>query len=68
MGARFARNIPSAQESFWKKQMVLLGDEDEVEARFCLFGDSGNLDTRWMHGLRRTGSKIILDAPDRTPR
>jgi len=52
MGARFARNVPSAQESFWKKQMVLLGDEDEVEARFCLFGDSSNLDKRYVHGLR----------------
>ena len=41
-----------AQESFWKKQMVLLGDEDEVEARFCLFGDSSNLDKRYVHGLR----------------
>ena len=52
MGARFARNVPSAQESFWKKQMVLLGDEDEVEARFCLFGDRSNLDKSYVHGLR----------------
>jgi hypothetical protein len=34
--------------------MVLLGDEAQVEARFGLFGDSANLDTRWMYGLRRT--------------
>jgi hypothetical protein len=33
--------------------MVLLGDEGEVEARFSLFGDSANLDARWMHGLRQ---------------
>jgi hypothetical protein len=26
--------------------MVLLGDEAQVEARFSLFGDSANLDTR----------------------
>ena len=52
MGARFARKVPSAQESFWKKQMVLLGDEDEVGARFGPFGDSSNLDKRYMHGLR----------------
>jgi hypothetical protein len=26
--------------------MVLLGDEDQLEARFGLFGDSANLHTR----------------------
>jgi hypothetical protein len=26
--------------------MALLGDEDEVEARFSLFGDCANLDPR----------------------
>jgi hypothetical protein len=30
-----------------------LGDEGQVEARFSLFGDSANLDARWMCGLRR---------------
>jgi hypothetical protein len=25
-----------------------------MEAYFCLFGDSANLDTRWVHCLRRT--------------
>jgi hypothetical protein len=34
--------------------MILLGDEAQVEAQFSLFGDSVNLDERWMHGLRRT--------------
>jgi hypothetical protein len=34
--------------------MVLLGDEALVEARFSLFGESVNLDARWMHSLRRT--------------
>jgi hypothetical protein len=29
-----------------------LGDEAQVEARFSLFEDSVNLDTRQMHGLR----------------
>jgi hypothetical protein len=32
--------------SFWTHQMVLLGDEAQVEARFSLFGDSANLDGR----------------------
>jgi hypothetical protein len=34
--------------------MVLLGDEAQVDARLSLFGDSANLDARWVHGLRRT--------------
>jgi hypothetical protein len=33
--------------------MVLLGYEAQVEARFGLFGDSANLDTRKVHGFRR---------------
>jgi hypothetical protein len=41
-------------ESFWTPAKVLLGDEAQVEARFSPFGDSANLDARWMHGLRRT--------------
>jgi hypothetical protein len=41
-----------------------------VEARFGLFGDSANLDARQVHALRWTYHrlKIILDAPDGTPR
>ena len=35
-----------AQKSFWTQQMVLLGDEAQVEARFGPFGDSANLVTR----------------------
>jgi hypothetical protein len=31
--------------------MVCLDDESQVEARFGLFGDSANLDTRLVHGL-----------------
>jgi hypothetical protein len=38
--------------------MVLLGDEAQVEARFGLFGDSVNLDERWMHDLRRTYRRL----------
>jgi hypothetical protein len=46
IGARFVPNIPMAQKSFLMHPMVLLGDEAQVEARFRLFGDSANLDTR----------------------
>ena len=35
-----------AQKSFWSHQMVLLGDEAQVEAHFCLFGGSANLNAR----------------------
>jgi hypothetical protein len=38
--------------------MVLLGDEAQVEGRFSPFGDSANLNTRWMHGLRRTYHRL----------
>ena len=34
--------------------MVLLGDEAQLKARFGRFGDSGNIDAGWVHGLRRT--------------
>ena len=32
--------------------MVLLGDEAQLEACFGPFGDSANLEARWVHGLR----------------
>ena len=35
-----------AQKSFWTHQMVLLGDEAQVEARFGPFGFSANRDIR----------------------
>jgi hypothetical protein len=34
--------------------MVLLEDEAELEARFCLFRDSANLDVISVHGLCQT--------------
>ena len=51
-------------------QMVLLGDEAQVEARFGPLGDSSNLDVdRCTVCPKHTiGSEIILDAPDGTPR
>ena len=39
--------------------MVPLGDEALVEARFSPFGDSANLDTRYVHGLRRTYHGLV---------
>jgi hypothetical protein len=38
-------------ESFRTLAMVLLGDEAQVQAGLSPFGDSANLDARWMHGL-----------------
>jgi hypothetical protein len=57
IGARFAPNIPQAQESFWTHPMVLLDDEAQVEACFYPFRDSANLDARWVHCLHRTYHK-----------
>ena len=34
------------RKSFWKDLMVLLGDKDQVEARFSPFTGSANLDAR----------------------
>jgi len=34
--------------------MVLLAEEAQVEARFSLFGDSANLDARYLHSLHGT--------------
>jgi hypothetical protein len=49
--------------------MVLLGDEAQVAARFGPFGDSANLDARYIVYAEHTiVSKIVLDAPDGTPR
>jgi hypothetical protein len=38
--------------------MVLLGDEAQVEDRFSLFEDSGNLDTISVHGLCQSYHRI----------
>ena len=50
--------------------MLLLGHEAQLEARFGPFGDSHNLTQgRCTVCAERTiGTKIILDAPDGTPR
>jgi hypothetical protein len=46
IGARFAPNVPYVKQLFWTHPIVLLGDEAQAEARFDLFGDSTNLDSR----------------------
>ena len=38
--------------------MVQLGYEAQVEAGFGPFGESANLDARWVQGLRRTYHKL----------
>jgi hypothetical protein len=50
--------------------MVLLGDKALVDTRFGLFGDSANLDVDrcTVYTECTIGTKIVLDAPDGTPR
>jgi hypothetical protein len=38
--------------------MELLGDACHVEAHFGPFGDSANLDARYVHGLRKTDQRL----------
>jgi uncharacterized membrane protein len=38
--------------------MEFQDDEAQVEARFGLFGDSANLDARYVHGVRRTYHRL----------
>jgi len=46
IGAQFAPTAPKSKKPFWTHLLVLLGEGAEVDARFCLFGDSANLDAR----------------------
>jgi hypothetical protein len=61
-------NVPKAQKSFWMHPMVLLGDDAQVEARLeivlILTQDRSTVCAK-----RTTISeKMVLDAPDGTPR
>jgi hypothetical protein len=38
--------------------MVLVGDEALVDAHFSPFGDSANLDARYVNGLHRTYHRL----------
>jgi hypothetical protein len=70
VGARFAPNIPLAQKFFCTHLIVLRGDEAQVKACFGPFGQLLILtQDRCTVCIECTiGSKIILDAPDGTPR
>jgi hypothetical protein len=50
--------------------MEVQGDVGRVECHFVLFGDNVSVDVRYVHDLRQTYQrlKIVLDAPDGTPR
>jgi hypothetical protein len=39
---------------YWTHLLVLLGEGSQVDTRFGLFGDSANLDARYLHGLHGT--------------
>ena len=45
-------------ETILAAPMVLLGEEAQVEDRFSPLRDSGNIDARWVHGLRRTYHRL----------
>jgi hypothetical protein len=57
-------------EIFLSAPDVLLGDIGQLEARFGLFGDSVNLRTGQVHGLRRmyTGMETSSGRTNGTPR
>jgi hypothetical protein len=38
--------------------MVLLGDDDQVEARYSLIGDGAKLEARNVQGLRQTYHRL----------
>ena len=59
-----------AQKSFWTHQMVLLGDEAQVEACFVHLALVLILihDRCTVCAEHTIGSEIVLDTPDGTPR
>ena len=46
LGARLVHGLRKAWKPLWKHQIILLGEEAQVEGRFDLFGDSANLDAK----------------------
>ena len=54
IGAQFAPNAPQSKKPFWTLLLVLLSEEAQVEAQFCLFGDRANLDATQLHSLHGT--------------
>jgi hypothetical protein len=52
-------NVSLALKLFWIHQMELLGNMGQIEARIGPFGDSANLDTRYVHGVHRPYHRLI---------
>jgi hypothetical protein len=61
-------NVPYPHKSFWTHPMLLPRDETLVDAHFGPSIYSAKQDRCTICVERTTGSKIILDAPDGTPR
>jgi hypothetical protein len=51
-------NVPQDKKLFLMHLMEFQDDETQVEARFRPFGDSANLDARYVHGVRRTYHRL----------
>jgi hypothetical protein len=70
IGPRFAPYVPLAKKLFWMHRMVLLGDKAQMEARFGPIGAVlVSVQDRCMVCAKcYIASKIILDAPEGTPR
>jgi hypothetical protein len=51
-------NVPQAKKLFSMHPMEFQDYEAQVEARFGPFGDSANLDARYVHDLRRTYHRL----------
>jgi hypothetical protein len=45
-------------EIIFTHSRILVGDEAQVDARFGLYGDTANLDARYVHGLRQTYHRL----------
>ena len=69
--SRFAPHVPLAHKSFWTQPMVLLADEAQVEYVISVNLEIVLILTQHRCPVcaeRTIGSKIVLDAPDGTPR
>jgi hypothetical protein len=51
-------NVPQAWKTFQAHPVIFLGDVGQVEACFGPFGDSINVEARYVHGLRRTYHRL----------
>ena len=72
VGARLVHDLRQTyhgSEIILAHQMVLLGDEAQVQASFGPFRDSANLDVDWCTACAKytIGLETFLDTPDGTP-